>query len=241
MAEDVKEKNVRLSDYEQPGLYLTMKDSTMIAFTQENIEKVTMEYWANPDKIPSSVKEAIKFQRCPFCPLKNKKDVCDALRPILPLLDVVDKYSSFDQAVAVYKGEGKEVCHLSFTTMQRVLRYISTLSVMGYCQVGRKYWKYFAGAIPIMETKEIVNRVYLNMYWLNKGNKDSVDEVISKLNSEITITIQNQTERLRLICKNDAFLNAFVLTHMITDVLLEFKDAKLIEQQVSLEQDSQYS
>ncbi len=230
MAEKDTMENVRLSDYKQPGLYLTLEDSSTITFTRENIEKITLEYWDNPDKIPPSVKKSIKFQRCPFCPLRNKNSVCDALRPILPLLDVVDKYRSFDEVVAVYKGDDKELCHLSFTTMQRVLRYISTLSLMEYCRIGRKYRQYYAGTIPVMGTDEIVNRVYLNIYWIHKGNKSRVDQAISKMNSEITITTQNQVERLRLISKNDAFLNAFVLTHMVTEVLYEFKDTKLLEQ-----------
>jgi hypothetical protein len=239
VAEEEKTINVRLSDYEQPGLYVTLKDSTRLAFTRENVEKVTMEYWLNPDKMPPSVKEGVKFQRCAFCPLKEKGDFCDALRPILPLLDVVDKYNSFEEVTAVYKGDEETLYHVSCTTMQRALRYITNLSLIAYCQVGRKYGKYFSGIIPIMGTEEIANRLYLNMYWTHKGNRDSVDEVISKLNAEISITTRNQMERLRLITQNDAFLNAFVLTHMITDVLYENKDTKLIELLESFEENPQ--
>jgi len=229
VAEEETITNVQLSNYEQPGLYLTLKDSTGLVFTRENIEKVTTEYWTRPDKIPPNVKKAVEFQRCAFCPLKGKEDFCDALRPVLPLLNVVDRYNSFEEVIAVYKGDEKELCHVSHTTMQRALRYVSNLSLMGYCQVGRKYRKYFFGIIPILGTEEIANRLYLNMYWIHKGNKESIDQVISKLNAEITITTRNQMERLRLICKNDAFLNAFVLTHLITDVLDDNKDTKLRE------------
>jgi len=227
--------NIRLSDHEQPGLYLTLKDSIKLSLTREHIEKVTNEYWRDPDKIPPSVKAAVEFQRCPFCPLKTKRDFCDALRPILPLLDVVDNYCSYDEVIAVYKGDDKELCHLSFATMQRVLRYISTLSLIEYCQVGKKYRQYFHETIPVMGTNEIVNRIYLNMFWIHKGDRVIIDQVISTMNSEITITTQNQTERLRLICKNDAFLNAFVLTHMITEMLYEFKDTRFREQLESLD------
>ena len=149
--------NIRLSDHEQPGLYLTLKDSIKLSLTREHIEKVTYEYWLDPDKIPPSVKEAVEFQRCPFCPLKNKKDFCDALRPILPLLDVMDNYYSYDEVIAVYKGEDKELCHLSFATMQRVLRYISTLSLIEYCQVGKKYRQYFHAARKLILVREHVS------------------------------------------------------------------------------------
>ena len=231
---------VRGVDHKQPGLYLTLKDGTRVELTRENIEKTTLEYWQNPEKIPSSVKKAIEFARCDFCPLRRQDDFCDALRPVLPLLDVMDNYSSFDNAKAVYKGENTELHHLSFSTMQRVLRYISTLSLMGYCRVGRKYWKYFTGILPVMGAEDIVNRMYLNMYWIHKGDRESVDRVISKLHSEISTTTRNQMDRLRLICKNDAFLNAYALTHLITDLLYEDKDTKLLDQTERFKADTHF-
>lgn len=230
MSEEEKTIHFKFNDYEQPGFYLTLEDSTKIELTRENIEKVTMEYWKDPGKIPPSVKDVVEFKRCSFCPLKKKEDLCDALRPILPLLDVMDNYHSFDKVIAVYRGDDKTLYHVSSTTMQRMLQYITTLSLIRYCQVGRKYWKYFSGIIPVMETHEIVNRIYLNMYWIHNGDTERVHQIISKLNSEITITTRNQMERLQLISKKDAFLNAFVLTHMITDILEMYKDTKLMEQ-----------
>ena len=84
-----KKITLKMSDYPQQGLYLLLQDSTMLSLTKENIEKTATEYWNNPDKIPSNVKPAIDFQRCPFCPLKGKNDFCDAIRPVLPFLDSV--------------------------------------------------------------------------------------------------------------------------------------------------------
>ena len=74
--------SVHLDGYEQPGLYLVLKDSTRLTLTRDNIEEVTLKYWMNPDKIPPSVKRAVEFQRCSFCPLKEKEDICDAVRPV---------------------------------------------------------------------------------------------------------------------------------------------------------------
>jgi hypothetical protein len=236
LAEEEKTITLHLSRYEQPGLYLILEDSTEVHLNRENIEKVTHEMWADPEKIPPSAKEAVEFQRCGFCPLKGDNEFCDALRPTLPLLDFVDKYNSFDQVTAIYRGEDAELCHFSYTTMQRALRYISNLSLMAYCQIGRKYWKYFIGTIPIMDTQETANRLYLNIYWAHEGNKEAVDRIISRMSKEITITSQNKAARLRLMCDNDAFLNAFVLTHMLTDILFENKDRKLKELSESFEQ-----
>jgi hypothetical protein len=230
LAEEEKVVNLRLHDYEKPGLYLNFEDSSQIALTRENIEATTQEYWMDPDKIPPDVKGAVQFKRCGFCPLKETENFCDALRPTLPLLNVIDKYNSFDEVTAIYKGNEKGLFHVSHTTMQRALRYISNLSLMGYCQVGRKYQKYYYGILPVMDTEQIANSLYLNMYWIHRGDEEVIDELISQMNKEITMTTENQMRRLRLICENDAFLNAFILTHLVTDVLFDNKDTKLREQ-----------
>ena len=230
---------VRFDDHKLPGLYLTLHDGIRVELTRENVERITQEYWNNPDKIPAEVKKAVNFQRCPFCPLK-KNDLCDALRPVLPLIDVMDDYRSHDEVSALYKGDDRELHHLSFTSMQRALRYITTLSLMRYCRVGRQYWKYYAGIIPVMGGEEIVNRIYLNMYWTFNGDKEQVNRKISALKTKISVTAMNQSERLRLFCKNDAFLNAFSLTHLATEMLYDFKDENLIEQMALFENNSHF-
>ena len=221
--------NLRLTDFEEPGLYLILKDSTELVLTRENIEKVTREYWSNPHKIPPDVKEAVDFQRCPFCPLKGTDDMCDALRPTLPFLDAVDRYSSYDEVTAIYKGDEEGLCHVAHTTMQRAIRYISNLSLMEYCQAGRKYGKYFLGTMPIMGAEEIADRIYLNMYWAHGGDKKPVDKLILRFNDEMTRATHNQMSRFRMICRNDVLQNAFVLTVVITEVLEMNRDSRLKE------------
>lgn len=229
MSEKENTVSLKLGEYDKPGLYLIFEDSTRLAITRENVEKITQEYWMDPDKIPQNVKKAVSFQRCLICPLKDN-DICDALRPTLPLLSVMDKYKSFSKVTAIFIGDDKNLIHIADTTLQRALRYISCLSLMSYCQIGREYWRYYVGIIPMMKTHEIANRIYLNIYWSHGGNENLVHNIISKFSDEITATTQNQVKRLRLICKHDAFLNAFVLTHLVTDVLDEFRDKKLREQ-----------
>lgn len=224
-----QKRDVRLGDYDQVGLYLILKDSTRLVLTREGIEKLATEYWVNPDKIPPGVKEVAEFQRCPFCPLKGKEDFCNALRPVLPLLDVVDNYVSFDKVLAIYKPEDKQLLHISDTSMQEGLAYVATLSLMDYCQVGRKYRRYYFGIIPIIGFVEFANRLYLNIYWIHGGNRESTEKAISDFNEQITITTQNQVARLRLICKNDAFINAFVNAQSIPALLHRRKDTYLQE------------
>ena len=227
MTQTAKTIDIRLGDYPQTGLYLILKDSTRLVLTKENIEKITKEYWSDPDKISARVKRAVDFQRCSFCPLKNKNDFCDALRPVLPLLDVVDNFISYDKVTAVYKPEEKGLLHVSSTTMQNALRYVSILSLMSYCQIGHKYWKYYMGILPIQRPGEIANRLYLNIYWLHKGDQEVIDKTIADFYEEITATTRNQVRRLKLICKNDVFLNAFVNTQLISDVLHADRDTGL--------------
>ena len=227
---DEKIINIRISDHEEPGLYLIFEDLTKLALTRENINRITEEYWMDPNKISPDLKTSADLKRCKLCPSKEKDDFCDALRPILPLLNVIDEYKSFDKVTAIYKGDDIGLCHIMNTTMQRALRYISNLSLMEYCRLGKKFHKYYHGIIPIAGTEEIVNRMYLNIYYIHRGNEQAIEEIISQLKQEMTIAIKNQLKRLRLISKNDAFLNAFVLTHLVADVLHDNKDTALREQ-----------
>jgi hypothetical protein len=225
--EEDKTNDIRWGDYEQTGLYLILKDSTRLVLTKDSIEKAATEYWANPDKIPPDVKEAVEFQRCAFCPSKRDGSFCNALHPVVPLLDVVDKYVSFDEVFAIYKPEEKGLLHVSHTDMKEGLRYVSFLSLMKYCQTGRKYWKYYFGIIPILGGIEFAEKLYLNFFWMHDGDKESTDRAISEFYERITIATENQLARLRLICKNDAFLNAFVAAQSIAYLLNVRKDGLL--------------
>lgn len=211
--------NLNLNDYSQDGLYILFADSTRLTLTRQNIEKVASEYWNDPGKIPPHIKKAVEFQRCPFCPLAGQGDFCDALHPILPFLNIVDQYVSYDKVMAIYKGDDKTLYHLSDTTMQNALKYISILSLMRYCHVGKKYWKYYFGIVPLVNADEAANSIYLNMYWLHRGDKEEIEKTVSTFIEQIRAASQNQVKRLNLICKNDAFLNAFVNTQIATEFL----------------------
>ena len=227
MTEQDPTRAVRFDEYQQTGLYLILKDSTQLILTRENIEKVASEYWANPDKIHSNVKEDGEFQRCSFCPMEGKRDLCDGLRPVLPLLDVVDKFVSFDEVTAIYKPDEQGLLHVSNTTMAEGLRYVCLLSLMHYCKTGRKYWKYYFGTIPVSGSTEFANRLYLNIHWIYDGNKESIDKAISEFCEQVTVTTKNQVARLQLICENDVFLNAFTSVLTTTQLLDMTKDKKL--------------
>jgi hypothetical protein len=212
--------DLRLSDFEKEGLYLLFPDSTRLELTKENIEKVTDRYWQDLTKIPEDKRKAIDFQKCYFCPHKNKEDICDSIRPMLPFLDIVDQYVSYDKIIAVYKGNEDKLVHVKATTMQDALKYVSILSLLRYNLVLQKYWKYYYGIIPIMGGREVATRVYLNMYWLHHGNLEEIKEVIKRFGEELRVSSTNQVKRLNLVCKNDAFVNAFVNTQLVAQFLV---------------------
>jgi len=78
------------------------------------------------------------------------------------------------------------------TTMQEALKYISILSLMQYCQIGRHYWKYYFDLIPVSRGKIFASRLYLNMYWLHKGDKEEIRQFIAVFNEDIRKTTENQ-------------------------------------------------
>jgi hypothetical protein len=216
--------DLRLSDFEKEGLYLLFPDSTKLELTKENIEKVTDRYWQDLAKIPEDKRKAIEFQKCYFCPHKNEEDICDSIRPMLPFLDIVDRYVSYDKVIAVYKGNEDKLVHIRATTMQDALKYVSILSLSRYNLVLQKYWRYYYGIIPIMGGREVATRVYLNMYWLHKGNLEEIKGTINRFGEELRVSSTNQVKRLNLVCKNDAFVNAFVNTQLVTQFLVNIED-----------------
>lgn len=213
------EIKLKFSDYEKEGLYLAFEDKTFIDLTKENIEKVTEEFGKDPSKIPDVVKENPEFHRCDICPLREEGIFCNALMPVVPFLEFADRYVSFDKVFAIYKGREKKVVHTAETTMQDALKYVSILSLTNYCETGKKYSKYFWGVVPVMQPKDIALRLYLNIYWFHKANKKEIESLILNFRDEINTNAKNQVKRLNLICKNDAFMNAFVSTQIATEFL----------------------
>ncbi len=94
-----------------------------------------------------------------------------------------------------------------------------TDGLLYYCLNFREYWRYYFGVVPLSSAETVAARIYLNIYWLHKGNKEEIDKVISQFQEELMLTTTNRVKRLSLICKNDAFINAFVNAQMTTEFL----------------------
>ncbi|NTV53748.1 MAG: hypothetical protein HGA76_12200 [Candidatus Firestonebacteria bacterium] len=201
------------------SLYLVFADGSQLFLSREHIDKATERYWRDSSKIPDHVRAAIDFQRCVRCPMSNDQTICDALRPILPLLDYVDKFNSTDRVQVVYGGAEPEVFQIANTNMQTALSYVSVLSLINYCQAGRKYRKYYYGISPLSSSSTVASRLYMNIFWLHRGDRQAIDQVVSDFGHMMMILSQNQVKRLNLICQNDAFNNSFVNAHVATALL----------------------
>lgn len=206
-------------DFSEEGLYLFFPDGTKLDLTKGNIEAASEAFWRDTSKISPEMKKAIDFQKCSFCPRKSKEDICDAIRPVLPFLERVEQYLSYDQVTAVYKTGHDGMIHVRKTSMQKAFQYISFLSLLRYNMVLRKYWKYYYGIIPLMSGEEVAVRVYLNMYWQHRGNKEDISRVISSFSEELRVSSDNQIKRLNLITKSDVLMNAFANTQAVSEFL----------------------
>lgn len=210
--------SLRLADYKEKGLYLFFDDGKTLALTERVIEDISRKLWDDTTLIPPAVRDAADFKLCPFCPEKNNEGLCYALRPVLPFLDIIDSFSSYDRVTAIYRGD-EALFHVAESTMQEALQFISILSLIRYCRIGRKYRKYYVDLIPIAGYEATNKRMYLNIYWIHKGDMPAINKIIDQFKKEITESSANQVKRLNLICKSDAFMNAFYHTQIAAEFL----------------------
>jgi hypothetical protein len=225
----VESLNINFSDYTKKGIYLILKDGNRLDLTEDRIKEVTAKYWEDPSKLPPEMKSCTGLQRCSFCPLVSAGSLCDAIRPFLPFLEILDKFVSFDPVIAIYKGHRKEFLRLANTTMQDALVYLSILSLMDYCQAARQYRRYFYGVTPLMSAKEASARIYLNFFWEKKGDKAAINQALGEFKSLLKETAKNEMKRLSLISQNDVFTNAIVKAQIITEFLILDYDQILAE------------
>jgi hypothetical protein len=218
---------INADDFKQSGLYLLTPGGRRIMLTREKIEAFAHIFESNLDQIPAEIREAAAFQACPVCPERDRAKFCHALPATLAFFEELKGFKSFDNVSAVYKGREQSLVLVPKTTMQEALQFVVIFSLMYYCEVGKRYWKYFLGIHPLLSPEEMIARISLNIYWDCKGDKQKVDEILSSFENDITCTCRCQVKRLGLICKDDALMNAFVNTQVQIQLLVMTKDALL--------------
>lgn len=201
-------------DFKENGLYLLFPGGRRIALTRERIDSFSHFFKSNLDQIPAGIRAAAAFQACPVCPEKDSAIFCHALPATLAFFEELKGVKSFDDVAAIYKGRGPSLVFIPKTTMQEALQFVVILSLLYYCEIGQQYRKYFLGVHPLMSPDEVITRIHLNIFWDCKGDTQKVNDVLRAFRDEITCTCRCQVNRLRLICKDDTLMNAFVNTQV---------------------------
>jgi hypothetical protein len=215
----------QFESFGQPGLYLLFDDGLLLTLTREVICQIKRLALEDLSIIPSSVRANPNYAPCPVCPKSQSALICHCIPTIFPLIEHADRFLTNEDVTVIFRPERCEssedtaILHTSRTTAQTALQYVSILNIIHYCEVGRTYFKYFAGITPFTEPLVIAERVYLSIYWNLGGDLQAVNALIAKMRHEFDITAQCQMDRLRLFCTNTAFLDAVVVTHLSTQFL----------------------
>lgn len=212
-----------------PGLYLLWADGNRLGLTRAYIDSCSERMLADPCAIPLSVRAAATYKPCDICPERDRAVICHAIMPVLPFLLEVDNYMSYDRVTAVYREDGSDILNVVETSMQDALKFICILSVMQYCEVGRQYHHYFVGVNPLMPPDDMAQAVYRNIFMDAQGNRERIAETILRMREELLHTTRCQMARVKLVCQQDAFLNAYVATYVVIQILFEILDSSCQE------------
>lgn len=224
-------------DLSKEGMYLLFPDGETVDIVPGEIDRLAQEYWENPEKIHPKIKELEEFKPCGHCPHHGEDVLCLALKPILPYLENVDHYMSYDRCVAVFSAGDGTPPQVEETTTQQALRYVAILSLIHYCEMGGRYRRYFAGVSPLMETGEISQILYNNIQRKYDDDGIKMEEVVTEFEQEVLESAVCLTTRLKLMCKNDAFINAFVNAQAaIKFVLMDCQERNFQESEENSEQ-----
>jgi hypothetical protein len=213
--------------FPDPGLHLLFPDGLRVDLSGKIIRETARRFLDDPERLPARVRAAADYQPCSICPMRETAEMCHAIMATLPFVDDMDRYVSYDAVTAVFREEGSGILHVAETTLQEALKYLGVLTLMHYCEVGHKYLAYFRGVIPLMPSEEIAWRVFHNLYFDCHGDIARIRTIVRRMQEEIQVTTRCQMARLRLICHNDAFLNALVAVNA-TAGWLDFDLAEML-------------
>lgn len=206
----------RYKNLEPDVLHLFFEDGKKVSFSPQAILDCAQSAWQNPERFPEEVKKAVDMEACDVCPLKGSVDLCHAIFPILLFLPAFDKHVSYERVTIVMIDGKTKAARVQETSLQEALQPISILCLTNYCELGHKYHELFRGVDPFMSPDELVMCLTMNAFWLANGSKAVGEKRLKELFEELDVTIQCQMKRIGLISSGDAFLNAFVRTHILT-------------------------
>lgn len=212
-----------LASHCDAGLYMHFDDGLNLEITEKVVRAEAERMERDMEAYPPEMRAAAEFSPCRVCPARDTAVMCHALPAIAPFLVQLNAYQSFDEMNAVYVDHcGKDesnLLYVSRTSLQRALQYVAMQSVLGYCEVGRLYFKYFSGIVPFAPAMTIAERIYANIMLEKNGDLKAVESVIEEMRSNLMVTMACQLKRVRLVSRTDVFMNAFVNLHMALEML----------------------
>lgn len=225
MKKDYNIEQIRdfMESHRDAGLSLLFDDGHEVDLTYSTVHVAAKKLEQDFEAIPADRRAAAEFSPCRVCPARETMIMCHALPAILPFLDALNPYRSHQPLTVVYverdTKDGNGMLHMRRTTLQRALQYIAIESVLGYCEVGRLYFKYFSGIIPFSSAEAIAERIYANIMLAENGNLTAVAAIIDSMREHLAVTIECQIKRVRLVSQSDVFVNAFINLHMALELL----------------------
>lgn len=224
VADHSKDVDRILDRFQSRGLTLIPDEGDEIDLTFQAVDDAAEHLKHDTEAIPERCRAAVEFQLCEVCPMAGTEAaMCHALPAILPFLQAFNlRHSHYDvKAVYVDHGHGgeKRVIHISATSLQRALQFVAMQSVLTFCETGKRYRRFFKGIIPFAAAEEMAEKIYANVMLQEKGDATAIRKTIQEMRDTLSITMQCQVKRLRLVSQSDAFANAFVNLHLALQML----------------------
>lgn len=204
--------------FKKEGMYLFFPNGESMDFSVENVRKVSEEIWNDPAMLPQQMREHVDFKVCSVCPFRGQEVLCSAMKPLLPFLEQIEKFVSYDRATAVYVHRDGEITIVQ-TDLQQGLQYLTNMSLFEYCENAKQFRHYFRGIRPFMKLEEAITRLVLNITLFHRDDSQKVEKVIKELRYHVTVASRSCVRRLGVMCKSDAFKNAYAKTQCFTEFL----------------------
>jgi hypothetical protein len=220
---------IDVTAYPDEGMYIHCQDGTFFDFSLTNIARLSTALWNDPSRLSPEIRHDELFKTCAVCPFRGQDVLCSAIKPLLPFLENVERFKSVDRVIIVYR-DPKGIVSTQSADMQTALQYLTDMSVFQYCEDMKGYKEYFVGIRPMRSTQENVQTLLLNVFWRSRGSECEAKRVMGEIQNAIDIITRNCFRRLHLMCRSDAFKNAYVKTHIIGELIALSSD-KFIEGQ----------
>lgn len=194
---------------EKDGMYIFFNNGQILDLSKDRIQALGRAGGDGTDRRLESSGERTSIYR-DFMG-KCSKVNCSAVKPLLPILEELALVNAQDVVGAVYVNN-RVAQYAPGVSLQQALKYLSDMSLFEYCSKARGYQKYFQGIDPFMGAKEAGARLFMNIYWLEGGEREKVDQTIKEIQRAILFSARCCSTRLDNVCRSDALMNAYVIS-----------------------------